>query len=902
MKLRALELDQFKKFDRPVRVSRFGDGLNLLCGPNEMGKSTIMAALHAVLFERHRAAGEHIKSFQPAGHKTAPRVALDFELDGGLFRIEKQFLRNEHARLRLPDGRRFEGPAAEDELQRLLGFAEPGNRGITPEQLGAWSVLWVRQGTSFGQPEIVERARRSLEGALESEAGALLGTDDAAQVKKTVTNALGELVGAYERPRGRYKAVIEQIEVLTQERDRLQQAKLRLAGEVEQLEAARRRFGELCDEREDTRLLTQRQQARQRCDELRALQEQIRTAEAVAELAAKELEHLRRERERRANLASMIEDLQARLALANAAAVTAHEALAHSAAEIERLQLRRNQLEEQLDHAKRERDRMNRLLSFQSACEQVEHLRTQHQQVCAAIEQARVLRHRADAFQVDEMLLEKLRSAAREFERAEIALRAMATVVRFALEAAAIDRVRLNGLPLGVSICQHEIVQPLAIEVDGIGTITLLPQIEGRDELLAARDAAERHLKDLLVRADVEQIATAEIRLQEKQRLRGEAELWDHRARVAAGAALPGIDEPEALRIEIERRLGSIEGERAALQVERPPERREIEQQLSAAEASIVRLEQEQRELAGLIDSARRGREQQLAAHGRAGEAARQTHADLDARTAELKTAERDRPIAALEQELAEAGSRFQQRRQALTELRARAAGSNPDLVESELTRVEQTIERRRSEIGDLRERIAALQSGIDKEEGAGLEEQLDDAVRRLQLRERERAACEREIAALRLLRDQLDQAERAAKERYLQPVIDRLRPYLRGLFPDAEVSVDEGFRITAIRRGAAREEAFEQLSDGTREQIAVLARLAFAEMLADQGLPAVVVLDDALAFSDDQRLEQMFNILHHAARRLQIIVFTCRERLFESLGATRLQLLDDQRTMAAAD
>jgi uncharacterized protein YhaN len=194
------------------------------------------------------------------------------------------------------------------------------------------------------------------------------------------------------------------------------------------------------------------------------------------------------------------------------------------------------------------------------------------------------------------------------------------------------------------------------------------------------------------------------------------------------------------------------------------------------------------------------------------------------------------------------------------------------------------------------------LQSGIDRDEGAGLEEQIEDAARRLHLREREISACKREISALRLLRDTLDEAERSAKERYLQPVVDRFRPYLRGLFPDAEVRIDEGFRITAIRRGAAGDEPFEQLSDGTREQISVLARLAFADMLADQGLPAIVVLDDALAFSDDQRLEQMFNILHHAARRLQIVVFTCRERLFENLGATRLQLLEDQRSVAAAD
>ena len=95
------------------------------------------------------------------------------------------------------------------------------------------------------------------------------------------------------------------------------------------------------------------------------------------------------------------------------------------------------------------------------------------------------------------------------------------------------------------------------------------------------------------------------------------------------------------------------------------------------------------------------------------------------------------------------------------------------------------------------------------------------------------------------------------------------------------------------------RAEPFERLSDGTREQIAILTRLAFAELLADQGRPAVVVLDDALVFSDDQRIEQMFEILARAADKLQIIVLTCRERVFEGLPARRLRL--EQMPAAAA-
>ena len=143
----------------------------------------------------------------------------------------------------------------------------------------------------------------------------------------------------------------------------------------------------------------------------------------------------------------------------------------------------------------------------------------------------------------------------------------------------------------------------------------------------------------------------------------------------------------------------------------------------------------------------------------------------------------------------------------------------------------------------------------------------------------------------LQLLRTTLTEAERAAKERYLAPVALRIRPYLQALFPDAEIAVDEALRITGVRRKDGGDEPFEQLSDGTREQIAILVRLALAELLCDRGLPAVVVLDDALVFSDDERIQRMFAVLERAAERLQIVVLTCRERLFEGLDGKRLHL-----------
>jgi uncharacterized protein YhaN len=113
----------------------------------------------------------------------------------------------------------------------------------------------------------------------------------------------------------------------------------------------------------------------------------------------------------------------------------------------------------------------------------------------------------------------------------------------------------------------------------------------------------------------------------------------------------------------------------------------------------------------------------------------------------------------------------------------------------------------------------------------------------------------------------------------------------LRGLFPGADIACDDDLRITGLTRVASGAEDFDRLSDGTQEQIAVLSRLAFAEMLIDQGKPAMVILDDALAYADAERMERMFDILTQAAAKTQILVLTCREDLFRRLGGNRVQV-----------
>jgi recombinational DNA repair ATPase RecF len=109
------------------------------------------------------------------------------------------------------------------------------------------------------------------------------------------------------------------------------------------------------------------------------------------------------------------------------------------------------------------------------------------------------------------------------------------------------------------------------------------------------------------------------------------------------------------------------------------------------------------------------------------------------------------------------------------------------------------------------------------------------------------------------------------------------LRPFLNDLFPGAELELGDGFAIAGIKRD--RPEAFDRLSDGTQEKIAVLVRLAMGAMLAERGGAVPIILDDALVYCDDDRIQRMFDASSRAGKYQQIIMLTCRLRSFGPLG-----------------
>ena len=314
MKLRTLSVNQFKRFTEPTRLGELSDGLNVVIGPNELGKSTLLDALRAVLFERYTSKARPIIALQNDRSNAAPVVELAFEIDSAEYTLTKRFVKNTYAQLRCPDGTLLEADAAEDRLRNQLGFTKAGSRGATSETLGMWGVLWVQQGQSFGRPDLPESALASLSAGLESEVGAVLGGRRGRELPQIIEQLLSEVITeARRQPRGEYKAVLDQIEDQEKRLGEQQQLQRAMAETLEQLAMAETRLIRLDDDNQDRTDQLELEQARVLLGDVMRREAELEAAQSELQNRQGQLDHALRAQSERADRRSELADAQAHL-------------------------------------------------------------------------------------------------------------------------------------------------------------------------------------------------------------------------------------------------------------------------------------------------------------------------------------------------------------------------------------------------------------------------------------------------------------------------------------------------------------------------------------------------------------------------------------------------------------
>ena len=891
MKLRSIAVNQFKKFTVPMRLDGIEDGLNVVVGPNEMGKSTLLDALRAALFEKYSSRAKPIVALQNDRNKAGPVVELVFELDEGVHRVTKRFVKKPYARLSCPDGRTLEGDAAEDTLRSLLGFDEPGKTGAKAETLGMWNVLWVQQGQSLGALDLPESARSNLHSALESEVGTVLGGRRGRALPQAIEEQLGELVTSHSKPRSAYKDLIEKTDALQSELEGLSTRRHELAKTLDDLEEAQDTLVRLSTGDRDQADQTDLTDVRKRHRQLTELEVRIAAAGSDLELRTRNLGQANNTQTERAGLKETISAEERAVEQGGQRLENVRQQEKDGRSQLDALRAGVRETEAEVTQADGVVSQQRRTLAGVERQARIRELESR----CGKAQAADKRRHKAQqgaaAILVTDEVLEVIRGVAKGLETVESRLSAAATRIVFDMTPEALSGIEIDGQTLSAEQPSAQAVEPVTIAIPDYGRITIEPAIKDRDKLLGQQRDTKVTLKNALQAGGIKTVNEAEDQYTRRQKLLQTAELARQEAELHAPATDDHDAGAQALSGYIEGLRKILAREMADLDAKRLPEHAEA---AAALRAAVEQAEDARR----AVDTARAtlaGPEKTLSQFHTELGTVKARYDDgkerLETLRRELAAAEQELPDDQIQERIDVAQVELSEQEATFAGLEAQRTDETIPQLEARIARLDRAIQDRRDKRGNLKEKIAGLRSHVEALEGAGLDEAIQQKARELEFCEEERRRTAREVQVLSLLLSTLRAAEQDAKERYLSPVLNRVRPYLQLLFPGAEITIDEDLHIVGVVREAGYEEAFNHLSMGTQEQIAVLIRLAFAEMLVEQEHPATVILDDALVFSDDRRMKRMFDILNMAARNVQVIIFTCREQLFEELGGRQLAL-----------
>lgn len=867
MKLDYLHLAEVKQFRRPLHLDDLADGINLFVGPNESGKSTLVDAIRAAFFERYKSSS--VSYLQPWGDSSAaPEVELAFDWRGERWVLNKRFLNKPRCDLTI-GSEHFSDADAEDKLAGLFGYQFALKGTSRPEHQGIPGLLWVRQGSIQDIRDPVSHAGDQLQSAL----GTSLG-EVAASAGDDLTNALekerAQWLTPTGRPTGDYKVVVEDCDA---GRTKLSELDVQIAGYRAQVDE----LGRLREQRRTIDQLQPWQAERVLAGEAQKHLEKVRGWQTQQQHdQAKLQDHERSQELCRQQLRNFENDTKQ---LAKRAS-----AKAEAKKQVDACQARQPQLNAKLAQTQAAYD-MAKIAAAQ-ARQRAERARVQHEHDGLVaelvrnrkkVQQARdlqktlaELRRQQQANAIDEKALAKLKRCRGKLDELAIRHDSLATRLQFDLHPG-------QSLTLGSESVtgkgERLLVETTELVIPAVGTLRLQPG--GTDIATLVRDqqrVQEQH-NNLLAELGITTLPEGERRLASSKDFAIKIDREEARMQ---GLAPAGVDELAAQCQLDDEHVGALSAKLAALPEANPDATDEAtaEAALEAAQRKLKNVEQEDTDLKRDLAIAN----QKFATSSEEWE---QLNGELESPEYKSRIKKVSDQLVTLNAEAANLGINIQTR-----QLKIDAA--QPETLQQDVDRHTRSAEVMRSAAAERQQVIDRLEAKLEALGAQGLEETRAALQQEVEANERRRDELDRHTAALDLLLNLLKDKRRALTRQLQAPLQKHLDHYLKLLFPYASLTVDESLtpeRLTRQPATASEGGGVENLSYGTREQVGLISRLAYADLLSEAGKPTLIILDDALVHSDSPRLEQMKRILFDAAKRHQILLFSCHPDNWRNLG-----------------
>jgi hypothetical protein len=214
---------------------------------------------------------------------------------------------------------------------------------------------------------------------------------------------------------------------------------------------------------------------------------------------------------------------------------------------------------------------------------------------------------------------------------------------------------------------------------------------------------------------------------------------------------------------------------------------------------------------------------------------------------------------------------------------------ADPEGVRTRALSVDAAVLKARNELGTVQTSLTESATRVEIAANKGIYDLLGAAQRDLDSKTGELTSVERRAKAAKLLLDSLSLRRAEAQRAYVGPLRDQIEQLGRLLHgPTFKVALAQDLSIEC-REIDGIPIPFDMLSTGASEQIGILVRLAAAMLVGKNGQGVPVIIDDALGFSDPERLKAMGAVLDHAGKECQILILTCYPERYGAVGSAEV-------------
>ena len=859
-------------------VSFSQNGVTIVEGPNEVGKTAISEGLQLAIDLPDSSKSAQVKAVQPVGRDEGPEVEIS--LSSGKYELvySKRWLRQPATTLEVttPHRESLTGREAHDRLKAILAET-------LDEEL--WRALRIQQGTKLMLPNF---GLPSMGRALDRAAGGDLATDR----EETLWTRIGEEYDKYWTATGQVKGERRSSAQSVQEaRDRVGELTRQLqeieseAAQMSRLIGESIRLSETmkeCEERE--RELDQRWNAMDRLrSEVERLDAIHSAAEAQRDGASSEWQHRQNLIATRDTSTKDLAALQAEAEDAAPGLATATRRSKDATAALKDADAAMRDAHGRLSRAIADRDYLRQLI-------EVDQLKERHDRYLAAEQTLKQAEAYLESARVDDEVAKQIEEAYVEDERAKSAAGSAAasvevTALRDMTVEVGDEIVELAVNEVTRTLVEDEVV--LAIPNVARMRVSAGPESKGLADQRRKTQETYRRLCEGVGVADATEARRAAQERQDAQRDKEEAfkaierELRDLTPDVLLGKVK-----------NLAERVTSYPKERP----ENPPlptdldEAQRIEAEVSGLVADC------DVELRTCDDAAKNAEDKlnqsQIDEAGRTAriKIARDSNRDATDRLALDREGQADEALIAAVEAAQEKEAKD---RQSLGEAKVQLSDADPGSVEALLDNARQATKRAIDDLQSNRDGQNRLRTSLDLRGEQGLQTTYDEAANQLNHVEREYERQEARAEAARLLRETFAKHRQQAHQHYIEPFKECIDQLGRIVFGSTfAVELDEDLRV--VRRTLGRTMLdVDQLSTGAREQLGVLCRLACATIVSPEDGGAPVMIDDALGWSDPQRLQGMGAAIAAAGKQCQVVVLTCTPGRYSHVGNAQVVSLE---------